>query len=128
MKKPALLTFSFLFILACASAASAQWRFIGIQEVDDMRDHDTFYVAESKGRLRALQLRATNAPVHVGRMGVHFDNGGSQELEVPGRIRRNGQSRALDLRGERRDIRTIELWYRSVGNRGKARISIYGRG
>jgi hypothetical protein len=58
---------------------------------------------------------------------VHYGNGGSDEVQVGERIRAGGQTRPIDLRGERRDIRSVELWYAKTHWRQRPTVDLYGR-
>jgi hypothetical protein len=45
------------------------------------------------------------------RVVVHYGNGQNEELVIRDRIPAGGQTRAIDLPGERRVIESVELWY-----------------
>ena len=108
-----------LFILAAATAATtfaavapapAQqwrwnergWRTIGYARVDG-RDSDTIY-APGVSRQREIRLCALNAPLRLRDFDVRFANGGRQDINT----------RAVDLRGNRRDIQSVRLRYEPI--------------
>jgi hypothetical protein len=119
----------FVFALfATATTVSAQWRRIGVKEVDYRVDHDTINVPVYKGDFRRIQLRVRRAPVRFQRVVVHFRNGGDQELDFRDLIRAGGQTRSIDLTGGERHIASVDLWYETASlGRRKAEVSVWGR-
>ncbi len=59
---------------------------------------------------------------------VHFENGGTQEIEMRHNFDKNSQSRVIDLKGNKRIIEKIVFWYdtKNVSNR-KAKVTVLGR-
>lgn len=112
-------------------AASADrrggWVLLGERSVTDARDHDTIAVTAARGDFRRLQLRVLDRAVQFHAVKVHFASGETQELELRDVIRAGGRSRAIDLEGRDRVIRSIELRYdaQSLGGRA-ARVRVYG--
>lgn len=112
-------------------AASADrrggWVLLGERSVSDARDHDTIAVTAARGDFRRLQLRVLDRAVQFHAVKVHFANDETQELELREVIRPGGRSRAIDLEGHDRVIRSIELRYdaQSLGGRA-ARVRVYG--
>ena len=64
-----------------------------------------------EGGFRAIQLRVLNGPVRFLRVVVHYGNGADQELSLRALIPAGGTTRAIDLPGDRRIIRSVEFWY-----------------
>ena len=59
---------------------------------------------------------------------VVYANGQPDDISVREEIRAGGQTRPLDLRGERRAIRQIDMVYRSQPNfRGQATVCVEGQ-
>jgi hypothetical protein len=59
---------------------------------------------------------------------VHFENGADTDVEVRERIRRDGTTRSIDLPGDQRRIRSVEVWYgKGDWNRGRPQLVLYGR-
>ena len=115
-------------IPAAASAGRrGGWVLLGERSVTDARDHDTLAVTAARGDFRRLQLRVLDRPVQFHAVKVHFASGETQELELREVIRAGGRSRAIDLEGRDRVIRSIELRYdaQSLGGRA-ARVRVYG--
>lgn len=103
------------------------WRLLGTAHVDGAVDHDNIAVSQSERPFREIQLRVRGGAVEFRHVVVHYTNGGPEELQVRERIRSGGQTRPIDLRGERRDIRSVELWYGQGRWRRRPTVELYGR-
>ena len=112
--------------LTIAASASAQnerhwnypgWRTIAYKTVSG-RDTDTIY---SPGRIyqRAVRLCAINAPIHLIDFDVRFANGGHQDVSTRALIQGGTCTRAVDLKGGRRDISLIRLRYQPVARNAR---------
>ncbi|HEX3083934.1 MAG TPA: hypothetical protein VHP99_05395 [Pyrinomonadaceae bacterium] len=119
-----------LFVGFVAQAASAQnrWIFLGDKHVDGHDDHDKISISSKEGTFRQLQIRVKLAPVVFQRVVVHFGNGADEELQFRERINAGGSTRALDLRGTDRVIKSVEFWYEKAhwGER-RPTVELYGR-
>jgi hypothetical protein len=102
-------------LIGFALAASAQPRhgavILGEARVDGGVDHDRIVVTGAKGEYRAIQLRVENGPVRFDRVVVHYGNGNSEPINIRRRINAGGETRAIDLPGNRRVIESVEFWY-----------------
>ena len=116
------LVLGLLLILGAGDIVSAQrsnysrtqvpgrWVFLGQSQVDGRMDHDRILVP-GRGRYQRVQIRVDRAPIEFHRVVVHYANGGSEELNIRQRISAGGQTRAIDLRGNERDIESVEFFY-----------------
>lgn len=116
-----------LFSFSAVSYAQRdRWEYLGEANVDGQVDHDNIMVTKSKGAYRAIVIRVLNAPVEFDRVVVHFGNGSSDPIEIRSVIAPGGQTRVIDLPGERRIIERVEFWYaraaRRVSRRPKVRL------
>ena len=103
------------------------WRLLGTAHVDGSADHDNIKVSKSQGPFREIQLRVRGGAVEFQHVVVHYGNGASDEVPVAERIPAGGQTRPIDLRGERRDMRSVELWYAKGHWRQRPTVELYGR-
>ena len=104
------------------------WRLLGTSHVDGAVDHDNIKVSRSEGPFREIRLRVRGGAVEFRHVVVHYGHGGSDEIEVRQRIPAGGQTRPIDLRGERRDISSVELWYARGGrSRQRPMVDLFGR-
>ena len=117
------------FILAAAGAAAtfvaavpaeAQWgrwndrgwRTVAFSRVDG-RDSDTIRV-RGNFRERAIRLCAMNAPLNLRDFDIRFRNGARQDVNTRAVLRAGTCTRAVDLRGGRRDIQSVRLRYAPI--------------
>ncbi|MGH9871694.1 MAG: hypothetical protein ACRD9S_04415 [Pyrinomonadaceae bacterium] len=129
--KKTLAVFAVLFVLIASHSvlkAQREWRHLGDKHVDGNSDHDKISLGSSEGWFRQLQIRVEDAPVTFKRVVVHFGNGTDEELQFRDVIPAGGSTRAMDLRGRRRIIKSVEFWYEKA-NWGSNRptVRLYGR-
>src|ERR1700730_2949426 len=101
---------SLVFVLAlCTSlyARRERWQYLGDSHVDGSQDHDSIKVGRSAGTYRAIQLRISGGAIDFGRVIVRYGNGSQEEIPIRARIPDGGQTRVIDLPGERRIIRSL---------------------
>lgn len=119
-----------MLLLTTASYAQRHgggWQYLGQAHVDGRSDHDNISVG-GNGRFRSILLRVENAPIEFNRVIVHYANGQREEVRVRQVIRPGGSTRDIDLLGNRRDIRSVELFYgKAAPGYGRPRITLYGR-
>jgi hypothetical protein len=113
-----------LFALGIAAAgltilpASAQrwndngWRTVGYKTVNG-RDTDTIHLP-GRSRQSAVRLCSINAPLHLVDFDIRFENGRTQDANVRSRLSAGQCTRAIDLRGNRRDIERIRMRYEPI--------------
>lgn len=87
-----------------------RWDYLGEAHVDGRADHDNIRV-NARGGFRALQLEVRDGAIVFERVVVHFENGDDHRVDVRDRLRAGERTRAIDLPGDRRGIRSVELWY-----------------
>jgi hypothetical protein len=104
-----------------------RWERLGEARVDGNRDHDNIRV-NARGRFRAIRFFVQGGTIEIQRVVVHFESGADTEVEVQSRIRNGSTTRAYDLPGDERRIRSVEFWY-GKGNWGRSRpqLVLYGR-
>ena len=103
---------------AAVVPASAQrwndrgWRTVGFTTVDG-RDSDTITLP-GVTRQRAIRLCAINQPLGLRDFDIRFANGGRQDVNTRAVLRAGTCTRAIDLRGNRRDITSVRLRYDAI--------------
>jgi len=115
-----------LICLALApTAAEARWERLGCQKVGFITDQDVIRVGRGEGRFKSIRLQVSGNKVYMDDLKVIYANGEPDDIPVRSEIRAGGQTRALDLRGERRAIKEIEMKYRSQPNfKGQATVCV----
>lgn len=117
-----------LFVAAFACATSgygaqrADWVLLGERTVTDRLDHDVIPVTITRGDFKAIKITVHRRGVDFHRVVVHYANGGDQEVEMRQTIPAGGETRAIDLRGGERVIRSVEFWYDARSVRGRRAV------
>ena len=116
------------FSLAAAALPRRERVFLGETHVDGGVDHDRIVVTAARGEYRAIQFRVENAAIDFDRVVVHFGNGSSERIALRRRIPAGGETRVIDLPGNRRMIEGIEFWYArgNWDNPRRPRLSAFG--
>ena len=104
------------------------WRLIGQTHADHGADHHMIIVQGPYDNFRRIKFKVTDAPLHMQRMVVTYDNGAPDKIEIRQNIAQGGESRVIDLRGVgKRSIRRIDFWYDTQGLlKGKADVTVFG--
>lgn len=106
---------------------SDRWEELGCKKVGFLIDRDVIPVGREEGRFRAIRVRVEGNRVHMMDLRVVYANGAPDDIPVREEIRPGRQTRPLDLQGERRSIRQIEMVYRSQPSfRGLATVCVEG--
>ena len=118
--------------LACLglapTAAQARWEQLGCQKVGFLVDKDIIRVGRAEGKFRSIRLLVSGNKVHMMDLKVIYANGQPDDIPVREEIRAGGQTKPLDLKGERRAIKQIEMVYRSQPNfKGEATVCVEGQ-
>lgn len=116
-------------LLVTVSSSARGWEKIGERTVNLLTEKDVIYCA-LKGKFRALKFKVEDAPVEFLSVNVEFATGENQRIPIKQRIRTGGETRAIDLRGNKRVIKKIEFVYRSVkgwdDKKRRAIVKVYG--
>jgi hypothetical protein len=88
------------------------WRTVAYTRVDG-RDTDTIRL-RGHIRERAIRVCAINRPLNLRDFDIRYWNGGRQDVRTRAVIRAGTCTRAVDLRGGRRDIAAVRLRYAPI--------------
>jgi hypothetical protein len=114
-------------LLPAAAHAGERWKLLGQATVSDRVERDVVAVTRLRGDFEAIRLEVRDRAVEFRAVTVHFANGEEQRIELRDRIPAGGESRVIDLEGEERVLRSIELVYDAQSLGGRAKVKIYGR-
>jgi hypothetical protein len=93
------------------------------RDVIDLRQAEDWYKTRA---FRRLHLVAENNDIHLLSLRLVYMNGSDENFPVD-RLIRDGQDQPIDLRGERKYLKRIELIYRSRPSvEGRAVMKVYG--
>jgi len=104
------------------------WQLLGTTEAKYTSDHDAIIIVGPYDHFKKLKFKVTDAPITLKRLIIRYDDGGTNEsVEGSYHIPEGGESRVLNLKGKKRNLKTIEFFYdaRELKN-GKAVVSLYG--
>jgi len=104
------------------------WELLGRASVGFLTDRDVIHVGRDDGDFSKIQLRVRNNAVHFDDLKVVYGNGRVDDIPIRSEIRAGGETRVIDLKGDDRFIRRVELLYRSRPSfRGQAVVELWGR-
>ena len=110
------------------SGGAGSWRLLGTVTANHTADHDAIIVQGPYDYFRRIKFKVTNSPVNMAKIVVTYDDRGLPEnidtrLEIP----KGGESRVIDLKGGKRKLGSIEIWYDTKGIlNGKAVVTLFG--
>lgn len=131
MKITTLLTLivSLLFAGGVASADRWDpkgWVKLGEQTVNGRVDRDRIRVGRHEGKFSKLTIVVENSDLELLDLDVVFANGQKFNAPVRHYFREGSRSRVIDLPGDDRTIKTIELKYKNTRGGGNARVEVWG--
>lgn len=125
--------FTFLMSLLLAGGVahanrwdSKGWVKLGERAVNGRIDRDTIAVGRHEGKFTKLTLVVEKSDLELLEFEVVFANG--QKFNPPARhyFRENSRSRVIDLPGDERVIKQINLKYRNIPGGGNATVEVWG--
>jgi hypothetical protein len=135
MKKIAILLL--LAIAGSYSTANAQtpkvvisdktgWHKIGETTVKFETERDQVMVVGAD-KFAKIKFMVTEAPIDLQSLVVHYENGETQSVSLRESVKAPGESRVIDLKGERQ-IKKIVFEYKTLPNRkdDKAHVEVWG--
>ena len=131
MKKHAITAAVVLAALILPAAIDAaelgNWEKLGEKTVERRAERDEIVVTAREGRFTAIKLKVRVAGVNFKDLKVHFGNGEVQDVQVRKLIPAGGETREIDLDGDRpRVIRKVSFVYKSRGAR-RAVVVLWGK-
>lgn len=103
------------------------WVLLGTQTVNGKKDHDVIKVGKKLGKFDQVTLVVSDSDLTLDDFVVTFGNGETFDPKVKHDFKEGARSRAIDVPGENRFIKTIELKYANLPGGGKATVQVYGR-
>ncbi len=118
---------SLIFFIVLSAFSTASWHKLGTRTVNYGLDHDKIMVTAKDGAFTALKVDVSgNLNMH--KMKVNYANGQSERIPIAYNFRRGRDSRLIDLKGNKRLIRSVDFWYDTKNrSRRRASIRLYGR-
>ena len=115
-------------LTAAPALASSNWNHLGTKKVNWLIDHDTVHVGASQGVFDKVLIKVRGNNLFMYKMKVHYLNGSSQVIPLQFHFNRGNRSRVIDLAGNNRIIKTIEMTYGKPANgNGATWVEVFGR-
>lgn len=101
---------------------------LGCRAVGFINDRDTITVGKDAGRFKSIQLRVSGNDIEMRDLKVVYGNGQVDDVQVRSRIAAGGETRWIDLKGNKRFIDRIVMTYASRPSfKGQARVCVHAR-
>jgi hypothetical protein len=105
-----------------------RWEKLGERKVNLIADRDVIQVGKREGGFRQIRIHVLDNAVTVESVVVVYGNGGNDDLPVRALIPAGGKSRVIDLRGGKREIRRVEMRFKSIRTgKGRATVEVWAR-
>lgn len=111
-----------------AKGPRERWEVVGTKDVAFGVDRDVITIGNQEGRFTKIQLEAEENGIEVLDVKVVYGNGEHHDVAVREVIKAGARTRVIDLPGEARVLRAIELVYRTEDQKrreGRARIKVH---
>ena len=103
------------------------WVMLGEQTVQGRVDRDRIVIGRDEGRFSKLMIVVLDSELELLDFDVQFRRGQSWRPAVAQVFNEGARTRAIDLPGDRRVIRHIDVKYRNLPGGGRARIQVWGK-
>jgi hypothetical protein len=125
--------FAALVMLAVGGSAaradrwdSKGWVKLGEREVNGKVDRDRIEVGAHDGKFTKLTLYVEKSDLEMLDFEITFGNNERFHPEVRHVFREGSRTRVVDLPGDERTIKTIDLKYKNLPGGGRARVEVWG--
>lgn len=88
-----------------------KWELLGTRKIDYKLDRDEIPVTRFEGTFKALKVKVKKSGINLHKIVVHYGNGDVQEIETRENIPAGGETRVIDLPGNKRVIQKVVFWY-----------------
>ena len=130
MKLTLFLSLVFAWVMVGSSRAetwdSKGWMKLGEREVNGRFDHDRIDVGRYEGKFTKLTLYVERSDLELLDFEITFGNGERFHPEVRHVFREGSRTRVIDLPGDERVIKNINLKYKNFPGEGRARVEVWG--
>ena len=103
------------------------WVKLGEREVNGRVDHDRIDVGKYEGRFAKLTLYVEKSNLELLDLEITFGNGEKFHPEVHHTFQEGSRTRVIDLPGDERVIKAINLKYKNLPGGGKAKFQVWAQ-
>jgi len=104
---------------------SKGWVKLGERDVDGRVDKDTIAVGKAEGKFTKLTMLVDKSDLELLDFEITFGNGEKHNPNVKHLFKEGSRTRVLDLPGDERMIKTINLKYKNIAGGGKAHVEVW---
>ena len=103
------------------------WHKIGQVTANFKVDKDELTVLGAD-HFKAIKLKVTDAPIHIYDLDVYYESGDKEDIQVRQDLKKGGDTRVIDLKGNARPLKKVVFIYKSISNAKdeKAHVELYG--
>jgi hypothetical protein len=130
MKTNRLLIAALVIAVCCATvfAQAPKWVALGTKIVTFRTERDVITVGANEGVYKKIKLTVKRSGVNFKDMKVHFANGDIIDVKIRRVVPKGGETRVIDLPGNKRIIKKVVFWYESTTrNPKRATVRLWGR-
>jgi len=111
-----------------AYSGSDNWEKIGETKVNQSVENDEFNFPPKGPVLSALKIRSKKGGINLQRCIIYFSNGDKKSIELRNDIPPGGESRVINLPGNKYSITKFTFWYGTPQSGDqKAELEIWGK-
>jgi hypothetical protein len=103
------------------------WVLIGTETVEGKKDHDLIKVGKKLGKFDKITIVVSDSDLELEDFVVTFGNGEKFDPKLKVHFAEGARSRAIDVPGQDRFIKHIEVKYKNLAGGGKAKLQVYGK-
>jgi hypothetical protein len=131
MKLTSLFLVLFAFVLQTNIASADRWDSkgwvkLGEREVDRKVDRDRIAVGRQEGKFTKLTIAVEDSDLELLDFVITFANNQKFDPKVKHFFKEGARTRVIDLPGDERMIKTIDLKYKNLPGGGKAKVEVWG--
>jgi hypothetical protein len=103
------------------------WHKIGQITASFKMDNESI-VVYGRDEFTKIKLKVTDAPIHIDRVQLFYEEGDMEEVSVASELQAGGETRVIDLNGTNKELEKVVFTYKTLPNYqgDKATVELYG--
>lgn len=105
----------------------AGWQKIGEITASFTTENESIVVLGAD-EFASIRLKVTDAPIHIDRVQVFYENGEMEEVRVDNKLQAGEQTRVIRLKGSDKELKKVAFTYRTLPNQkgDRADVELHG--
>jgi hypothetical protein len=105
----------------------AGWHKIGAVTASFKLEKDEIVVMGAD-KFKAIQLKVTDAPIHISNLEVYYESGEKEDVEVTSDLNKGTETKIFNLKNADKSLKKVVLIYKTVPNQKdeRATVELYG--